>query len=146
MFKQNQFSTIGLKTVLILFGLYGIFLGIDFGFGGFETLGWQASTDFIEVIDESRYQVQDSNFRFFGGMLALTGLLMIYAVTDLNKYKQALNLAFGLIIVGGLARFTSGNINLLLQEDIVIALIAELLLTAILYFWLVRETQSKQTT
>ena len=138
---MNSISTIALKTVLVLFGIFGLFLSLDFGLGGFETLGWQGSIDFLEVIDESRYGIQDSHFRFVGGVFAVIGLMMIVSVTNLPKYREALNFIFVLIFVGGLMRFASGNFDVLFDEKLMTALIAELVLTPMLYFWLRHEVK-----
>ncbi len=127
-----------LKIVLVIFGAFAIFTGIDFEFGGFKTLGWQGSTDFIQIGDQTRYGGQDSNFRFFGGVLAAIGGFIIFAVTNRQKDQQTLKVIFALIVVGGLMRFTSGDFAVLFGADIRVALLVELGVMPLLYFWLGR--------
>jgi len=138
---MNKISTTALKVVLVMLGLYGIFLAIDFGLGGFKTLGWQGSTDFLQIVDAARYGVQDSHFRFLGGAFAAIGVFIILAVTNLQKYQQALNLVLVLIFVGGIMRFTSGDFKVILSAEIFVALFAETVLMTGLYFWLAREVR-----
>jgi hypothetical protein len=61
---------------------------------------------------------------------------MIFAVTNLQKYEHALKFSFILILLGGMMRITSGDIDLLLGKDIVGALFAETVLMIGLYLWL----------
>jgi len=136
---MTNISRTALKTVLIILAVYAIFMAIDFGFGGFTTLGWQGTTDFLSISNEARYGVQDSHFRFFSGVLAMMGVAIFVAVSNLKKYQQVLNFLFALIFVGGLTRFTSGNFVVLFSAEILISLLAETLLVLILYFWLARE-------
>lgn len=138
---MNTISSKALKTVLILLGIYGIFLSIDFGLGGITSLGWQGGTDFLLVTDAARYGVQDSNFRFFAGVFGVIGVLMILSVTNLKKYQEILNLMFVLIFVGGLMRFTSGDMAVLLSAEVAVALFVEIVLMIVLYFWLAREVK-----
>lgn len=139
---MTNLSPIALKFVLIVLAIYAIFLAIDFGFGGFQTLDWQGITNFLNITDEARYGVQDSHFRFLSGVLAMMGLIMLVAVSNLKKYQQVLNLLFGLIFVGGVMRFTSGNFDVLFSTEILTAVFAETGLIIILYFWLAHEVKT----
>ncbi len=141
---MNNLSSTALKIVLIIVGAIAIFIGINVGFGGIETLGWQGSTDFLEVVDESRYLVQDSHVRFLGGAFGAIGLFLILATTNLVKYQQGLNLAFGVIFIGGLARFTMGDSDIIFGANIIGSLAAELILIPILAFWLSRVVKSTE--
>ncbi|MBA3868335.1 MAG: DUF4345 family protein [Anaerolineae bacterium] len=131
---MNTISSKALKAVLILLGIYGIFLSIDFGVGGITSLGWQGETEFLLVTNEARYGVQDSNFRFFGGGFGVIGVLMIMSATNLKKYQEILNLMFRLIFVSGLMRFTSGNIALLSSAELSVAIFIEIVLMIVLCF------------
>lgn len=135
---MNKLNIRALQMVLILVGLFAIYLGLDFGLGGIKPLGWQGSTDFLEVTDELRYGVQDSNFRFFEGMISAFGAFVIFAVTNLPKYEPTLKLVFASIFVGGMTRFSSGDFDVIFSTDIIIALSVELGLMSILYVWLTR--------
>lgn len=139
---MNNINMKLLKIVLILVGIVGIVLGIDFGLGGIETLGWQGSKDFIDITDTTRYGVQDSNFRFFGGVIFAIGIFIIFAVQDLPKYQQVLKVIFGLMMVGGMARFTSGDFDVIFSVEIISALAIEVVLMAIVYVWLTQAVKS----
>lgn len=135
---MNNMNTLTFKFILVLLGAFAIILGLDFGLGGIETLGLLGLSDFIEATDNLEYGIQDSNIRFFGGMLGALGLFVIFAITDLPKYQQALRFVFVIIFAGGLARFTAGDMDVLLSLDVIAALSIELGLMFILYFWLGR--------
>ncbi len=135
---MKNFSATALKAVLIVLGLYGLFISIDFGWGGFATLGWQGSTDFLQITDSARYGVQDSHFRFLAGAFSVVSAFVIFAVTDLQRHQKTLNLIFALIFVGGVTRFTSANFGVLFGTEIIVALFAEIGLMLILYVWLRR--------
>lgn len=135
---MNNKQPIALKTVLVLVGLLGLFLAADFGLGGFQTLGWQGSTDFLRITDAARYGVQDSNFRFANGMLAAIGAFLIMAATNPRQYQQGIKLVLVMIMVGGLTRFTAGDMDVLGKPDIIGALVVELGLMPVLLVWLSR--------
>lgn len=134
---MKRISITAFKILLVLLGAFGIFMSIDFGVGGFSTLGWQGTTDFLTTLDETRYGIQDNHFRFLSGILGALSLFMIFAVTNLKKYQYSLNLIFALIFIGGLMRFTSGNFEILFGAEIGVALIAEMIFMPLLYLWLV---------
>ena len=137
---MNTRSSAALKVALVSAGTYIIFIAIDFGVGGFRTLGWQGSglTDFVRATDPARYAVQDSHFRFLGGVFGALGAWMIFATSDLRRHQRTLNVLFNLIIAGGLMRLTSGDPGLLLGGEITLALLVEIALPAVLYAWLAR--------
>ncbi|HEY1014727.1 MAG TPA: DUF4345 domain-containing protein [Herpetosiphonaceae bacterium] len=137
---MNTISMRALRIVLIGAGAFIVFLGIDFGFGGFRTLGWQGSgsTDFVQISDAARFGVQDSHFRFFGGAFGALGLWMIFAARDPRRYRQSLLLIFAAIAAGGLTRFTAGDRSLLFGRELGVALLVELGLSAVLAGWLAR--------
>jgi hypothetical protein len=134
-------SATALKIVLLLIGVYGLFISIDFGFGGFVSLGWQGTTEMVEITNPMRYGVQDNHFRFLGGVFSLVSAFMIFAVTDLRKYRQILNFCFALIVVGGLTRFTAGDFGILFSPDISVALFFEIVVIGGVSFWLGRVAQ-----
>lgn len=129
-------------SVLVLLGLINVFIGINVGFGGIQTLGWQGATGFLEVKDEYRYLLQDSHVRYFGGVYIGIGLFLILAVRNLVKNQQALNLVFLLVFIGGLTRFTMMRTEIIFGKDIIGSLIAELILMPILFVWLSKIVKS----
>lgn len=131
-------GAIGLRVVLVLAGIFIAFTGVNLALGGILTLGWQGQTAFFEVTNRHAYLVQDSHIRFLGGLWTGIGLLFIVAVTNLQKYQSALNMAFILIFLGGLARFSQMQMDIIFGKDIVGSLAAELVGMPLLYFWLSR--------
>jgi hypothetical protein len=129
-------GSIAFRTILILLGSTNIFLGINVGFGGILTLGWQGQTKFFEVTNEYAYLMQDSHIRFFGGLYIGLGFFLILASTNLRKYHTSLNLALALMFMGGLARFTMMRPDIIFGGDIIGSLLAELVLMPVLFVWL----------
>jgi hypothetical protein len=61
---MSTFSARALSSILVALGLANIFLGINTGLGGLETLGWQGDAAFFQVTDEHLYLVRYSHTRF----------------------------------------------------------------------------------
>ena len=106
------------------------------------TLGWQGSTEFLTVLSEHDYLIQDNHNRFLGGVWAAIGLMLIVAPLDLQRFRPVLNFIFALIFVGGLARFTAVRADVVFGPDIAVSLVAELVGMPLLFFWLARATRS----
>jgi hypothetical protein len=130
-----------LRGVLIALALYGVFLGLDFGWGGIAGLGWQGATDFLTITEAARYGVQDSHFRFLGGVFAALSVFIGVGTTDLRRYRDSLRLAFALIFIGGLARLTVGDATVLSHPDVVVALVFETVVMGALYVWVGRSAR-----
>lgn len=128
----------GLRAVLAAAGLFIVFTGINIAFGGMATLGLQGSADFFAVTDEAAYLNQDSHVRFLGGLWLGMGALFVAGAVRPAPLRPALNMAFALIFVGGLARFTMMRPDIVFGPDIVGSLAAELILMPVLYFWTAR--------
>lgn len=136
---QGRLSGVGAKvfrTIIVIVGLFSIFIGFNVGFGGIPTLGLQGSADFLTVTNEHAYLVRDSHIRYFGGLHGGVGLFLVLATTDLRKYQSALQLVFVVIFIGGLARFTMLRPSVVFGPDIITSLMAELVLMPVLYLWL----------
>jgi hypothetical protein len=135
---MSNLSSNGLRLILVAVGALVIFLGINIGFGGILTLGWQGQTQFFEVTNEHGYLIQDSHVRFLGGLFGALGIFLIVGATNLRKYQAGLRLAFILVFVGGLARFTMLRPDVVFSADITGSLAAELILMPVLFVWLGR--------
>lgn len=143
---QSQFKTPllsrinsgGLKAALVLAGLNTAFTGLNRALGGIATLGWQGSTDFLSVVDQHQYLIQDNHSRFLGGVWTAVGLLLLAAPYDLKRFRPHLVFAFAMIFLGGLARFSMPNPELLFSPEIMPSLIAELAGMPLLFYWLTR--------
>lgn len=133
---MQRTSLVGLKIVLVLVGLICLYISLDFGLGGFETLGWQGAPPQVADAGNLRYAVQDSHFRFLAGVFGTLGVSIILAVRDLAKYRLLLQTIFTAFIVGGLLRFRANNVGLLFSGELALALIAEIGLMLGLHWWL----------
>ena len=132
----------GLRIALVLAGANTLFTGLNRAFGGIATLGWQGSTDFLSVISEHDYLIQDNHNRFLGGVWAAIGLMLIIAPLDLRRFQPVLNFIFALIFAGGLARFTAMRWDVVFGPDIIVSLAAELVGMPILFLWLSKTLKS----
>ncbi len=123
------------KTVLFLGGAFIVATGFDSGLGGMRTLGWLGSNDFVAITDPYAFSVQDNHTKFLGGLWLGVGLSFWVGVWNPVRFGQALQMAFGLIFLGGLMRVASSNPEIVLSADIVGSWIAELVGMPILYMW-----------
>ncbi len=86
----NGNSAIILRAILVLVGAGIIFLGLNVGFGGIKTLGWQGETDFISVVKDAAYGAQDNHVRFLGGFWLGAGLLFIAGGVAFKSLRKVL--------------------------------------------------------
>jgi hypothetical protein len=126
----------GFRVVLVAVGAFIVFIGINVGFGGIVTLGWQGPTRFLEVTDEQGFLVRDSHMRFFGGLFGGIGLFLMVAATNPRRFRSAVSLVLVLLFTGGLARFSMARLDVILGPDVLGAVLAELVLMPILLVWL----------
>ncbi|MCH8031573.1 MAG: DUF4345 domain-containing protein [Bacteroidetes bacterium] len=133
---MNKTSEIALRVVLVLTGAFIVYTGIDIAFGGMRTLGWQVPGPFFDVTDQHTFLVQDSHFRFLGGVWLPMGLVLLMGATNLKRYAPVLKLAFVLIFAGGLARISQPDI--LFDPAIMGSFIAEVVGMPVLYVSLSR--------
>lgn len=140
-------STIGarlFRVILAIVGLLSVLIGINVGGGGILTLGLQGSVSFMQVTDQAAFLVRDSHIRYFGGLYLGVGLFLILAATNPARYQAPLRLVLVLIFLGGLARFTSPQPQVVFGPDIIGSLLAELVLMPLLFFWLPKVATAMQ--
>ena len=125
-----------LRPILFLTGLVIIWLGLNVGLGGIQTLGWQGASGFIEITDAAVFAVQDNHTRFIAGVWASVGVLFMASAFALPQMRTVLLAMIAMIFVGGLMRFTQGDYNLLISDAIAPSLIAELILLPALGLWI----------
>ena len=116
-----------LRLVLALCGAGIVFLGLNVGFGGIATLGWQGSMDFVVVADASAFAVQDSHVRFLGGVWLGVGALFLLGAVFFKQCTSVLLVLCGLVFLGGLVRMSAFDPALLFGADIGPSLFAELI-------------------
>jgi hypothetical protein len=125
-----------LRTLLGLTGLAVIALGINVGFGGMKTLGWQGPTDFLTITNPTAFLAQDNHVRFLGGVWIGCGLLLCAGTFALERIRSILIAITGMVFVGGLLRLTS--IDVILNGQVAPSLFAELVLFPTLAVWIAR--------
>lgn len=123
------------KTALFLGGAFIVVTGIDTGLGGMRTLGWLGANDFVAISDPYAFSVQDNHTKFLGGLWLGVGLVLWAGAWHPVRFGQALQVAFGLIFLGGLMRVASGNPEIVLSADIMGSWAAELVGMPLLYWW-----------
>lgn len=126
----------GLRFVLAVTGVAVILLGINVGFGGIKTLGWQVPTDFIQVSDANAFAQQDNHVRFLGGFWLGAGLVFLFAALKPQGTRPILTALIVMIVAGGVARLMSLNATVLLHPSILQSLILELVGFPLLALWL----------
>ena len=127
-----------LRGALAVLGLVIVVLGLNVGFGGIRTLGWQGGlVDFLTVTDPGVYAVRDNHVRFIGGVWLGLGLVVLAGSVAFQRLRGVLVVLVGLIAIGGLARF-SGDLSSLVRPDILPSLVFELLGAPLLALWFAR--------
>lgn len=127
-----------MRGVLALAGLMIVMLGVNVGFGGMPTLGWQLSQDFFSVTDKRVFELQDNHIRFLGGFWLGAGLVFLAGAVRPKAMKPVLVTLCGMIVVGGIARLTSDDPQLYLSADLLPSLVAEFVLFPLLALWVWR--------
>lgn len=134
-------SGIGLilfRIFLALGGLFIVFTGLDFSLGGMKTMGWQTDVPFLQIVEPEAFAAQDNHVRFIGGVWLAVGLLLLLGAASPGPMKQVLYACFFAIFVGGLARLTAADMDLLLSDGIAGSLALELIGMPLVAFWLSR--------
>ncbi len=130
----------GLRVILFITGAIVVWLGLNVGLGGFETLGWQGAQGFFTVSDSDTFAVQDNHIRFIAGVWLSVGLLLIAGSVALHHLRSVLISLTGMVFIGGLMRFTSADSALLSSSSIAPSLVAELIAFPLLGFWIFKVT------
>ena len=123
-------SQIAFRLVLLIAAAFIVMTGMNIGFGGMVTLGW--------------HQLQDSHIRFLGGLWVGVGLALCLGAWDFEKWAGPLKFSFLLIFIGGVMRFAATPQEILLSQDIIGSLAAEVIVMPLLYLWLSRTVSSKR--
>lgn len=131
-------KALALRAVLVLAGGLIALTGINVGLGGIETLGLQGAHDFFAVTDKAMFQAQDSHVRFLGGLWLGVALVFVAAAVRLKVFRVSLLACIGLIVVGGLARFSVLDPAVVFGPAVVGSLAAELVVMPLLAVWVWR--------
>lgn len=131
-----------LRGVLALVGAVVIFLGLNVGLGGIQTLGWQGgAVDFFTVTNAPVFAVHDNHVRFIGGVWLGLGLLLLAGSVAFRRLRPVLVALTAMIFVGGLARL-SGDLSLLFTAEIAPSFVFEILVVPLLGLWFTRAERS----
>jgi len=125
-----------LRAGLGIIGLVIIFLGFDVALGGIRTLGWMGTTNYLEVVDSTAFRIQDSHFRFLGGVWLGIGIVFLAGAFWLRRLRTVLIVLCGVIFIGGIFRFSAFDIGILLRFSVLPSLLAELILFPAIGYWL----------
>lgn len=128
-------------VIVDLLGCYVVFLGLNNALGGLHTLGWMSNITYFEVIHTEKFLEVDSHYRFYCGIWTAIGLFIVLAMTNLKKYQSGLNLVFTIIFIGGFARFSQMNIDVILTSKILGLLFIEIICMPLLFLWLAKILQ-----
>ena len=131
----GKISRATLSTVLALAGAFTSFTGLNRALGGMQTMGWQGSTNFLQVVAEHEFLIQDNHTRFLGGVWTGVGILLLVSAISPKKFQPILNFVFAIIFLGGLARLTAMRPEIVFGPDIHGSLVAELILMPVLFVW-----------
>ncbi|MEM7157667.1 MAG: DUF4345 domain-containing protein [Myxococcota bacterium] len=129
---------IALRISLLVAGVFAFVTGLDQALGGFHTLGWLGQPQWFETTNQAAFLVADNHQRFMGGVWTGIGLMLLFAQRDLVRHQDLLKASFAIVFVGGLARFSQMNPDIVFGPDIIVALIVELLGMPLLFVWLTR--------
>lgn len=128
-----------LRGVLALVGAVIVFLGLNVGLGGIQTLGWQGgAVPFLDVTEPGLYAVRDNHIRFIGGVWLGLGLLMLAASVAFQRLRTVVVAFTAMVFVGGLVRFSGGNMQVLLGMDVLPSLVFELIAMPLIGLWAFR--------
>lgn len=129
-----------LKIVLALMAAFIVLSGLNIGLGGIPTLGWGGQKNFLTIINERDYRIQDSHVRYVGGLWLGIGLFFFLSLSNLVKFKTILFFCFVLIFFGGIIRLFQAHPDTMFRLPVLPSLVAELIGMPLLFFWLHKAT------
>jgi hypothetical protein len=126
------------RVLLVIIGGVSVYVSLNVAAGGLHTLGWQGSGDYFTVTDDAAYALRDNHARFYGGLFLALGAFLLLAATNPQRYRGGLLLAFVLVFVGGLARLTQMQPEVVFGPSNLLSAITELVVMPLLFVWLWR--------
>lgn len=134
-----------LRGVLAVLGAVIVFLGLNVGLGGIQTLGWQGgAVNFFTVTNAPVFAVHDNHVRFIGGVWLGLGLLMLAGSLAFQRLRTVLIALTGMIFVGGIARLSGGDPTLLLGADVAPSFFFEIVIVPLLGLWFAKAERPLQ--
>lgn len=126
-----------LNSVVVFVGAAIVFLGLNVGLGGMQTLGWQATRDFISITDAATFHVQDSHIRFIGGVWFSVGAAFLIGGFAMNKFRPTLIILSVMIAFAGLFRLSGADSGVITSAAIAPSIAFELIGFPLLAWWLI---------
>lgn len=130
--------SIYLNATLILIGSIIMFMGLNVGLGGMQTLGWQTSEPFLTITNETAFHVQDSHIRFIGGIWFSVGAVFFMGGFKQEHLRTTLIILCGAIAFAGLFRLSGIAGGEVFSAAIIPSLTLELIAFPLLALWLLR--------
>lgn len=128
-----------LRVALAIAGAAIVFLGLNVGLGGIQTLGWQGGqVNFLAVTDPVVFGVRDNHIRFIGGVWLGVGLFFLAGAFAFEKLRTVLVALTAMIFVGGLARLSAADPAILTSAAIAPSFVLELVLFPLLGVWVAK--------
>ena len=125
-----------LNSVVVIVGTAIIFLGLNVGLGGIQTMGWQTTRDFISISDAATFHVQDSHIRFIGGVWFGVGAAFLIGGFAMNRFRPTLIILSIMIAIAGLFRLSGMDSGVILSGAIAPSIAMELVGFPLLAWWL----------
>lgn len=131
-------SLILFRAFIFVCGLIAVYSGIDIGFGGILSLGMQTGGEFLSVTDAGVFTQQDNHVRFVGGVWLGLGFVILLCALRPAQMKQTLYAIIFAVWVGGLARLSIGDIDVIAGPDAIGSVLLEVVGMPLVAFWLSR--------
>lgn len=125
-----------LNSVVVIVGTAIIFLGLNVGLGGIQTMGWQTTRDFISISDVAAFHVQDSHIRFIGGVWFGVGAAFLIGGFAMNRFRPTLIILSIMIAIASLFRLSGMDSGVILSGAIAPSIAMELVGFPLLAWWL----------
>lgn len=124
------------NSVVVVLGAIIIFLGLNVGLGGIQTLGWQSTSDFVSVTDIATFQAQDSHIRFIGGVWFGVGAVFLIGGFAMSNFRQTLIILSAMIAFAGLFRLSGMDAGVIFSAAVAPSMAFELVGFPLLAWWL----------
>ena len=125
-----------LNSVVAIVGAAIIFLGLNVGLGGIQTLGWQGTRDFISISDAAAFHVQDSHIRFIGGVWFGVGAAFLIGGFAMEKFRPTLIVLAAMIAIAGLFRLSELESGVIFSAAIAPSFAFEVIGFPLLAWWM----------
>ena len=113
---MNQRATIILRIILALLGVLYFAIGMRSALYGFAGDGGE--TVFAGVSAELSFWLIDNHYRFYAGVFAATGIILMLSARNLAKYYSAALAVLFLTVVGGLSRLSIARPDVLSEPQV----------------------------